>query len=107
MTQYVVRITDAAARRIDEQAAYIAESTQDPAQALHWVNLVLAQIVTLERFPRRCPIAVESAFAGRELRQLRVAGHLLVFRVDDDAAVVDVLWMGHVAQRPGPLPPMR
>lgn len=106
MTRYAVRITDAAARRIDEHAAFIAESTLDRAQALHWVRLVLAELATHERFPRRCPVAFESVFVGRELRQLRVAGHLLIFQVDDDAAVVDILWMRHTAQRPRPLPPL-
>ena len=65
---YRVELTARAARDLEclHQQIHAAES---PAAA-RWYNGLEEAIYTLERFPRRCPVAPEARKAKRTLRHL-------------------------------------
>jgi len=95
MTTCVVEITDAALAAIEEQARYIAEEWQAPSQAQSWLEGVFDAVESLERWPRRASVAQESAHVDYEIRQILVGSHLLLFRVDEEAARVTIVGLRH------------
>lgn len=97
---YRVDLTEEAWSKIRDQARYIAEEAQAPLNAGRWLSRILEAAETLERWPKRCPVAVESAFFPFEVRSLNIDGYLLLFVVDDDAGEVRVLNARHGRQRP-------
>ncbi len=66
--KYRVVIETRAIRDIDEAAGWIAAQAPDAAE--RWFNAVEAEILSLARFPERCPRAREDGTFKSELRQL-------------------------------------
>lgn len=84
--------------QIEAQFAFIA--AQSPQNAAEWFDRVLDAIATLEQFPKRCALAPESGRLGFELRMFIVDGFLLLFRIDGERSVVEILHARHGRQRP-------
>jgi plasmid stabilization system protein ParE len=53
----------------DIEAAYLWIAERDSEAAHRWFNSIYETIGSLELFPERCPIAPESRFFDREIRE--------------------------------------
>jgi mRNA-degrading endonuclease RelE of RelBE toxin-antitoxin system len=66
-----------------------------------WFNGLEEPIYTLERLPRRCPIAAESRKAKRRLRQLLYGSkrdvYRVIYEIDESSKVVHILTIRHAA----------
>ena len=96
---YLVELT----RRAERDLAYLYEriSAGDSAAAGRWFNGLEAAIYTLERLPRRCPVAGESKRAKRRLRHLLYGAkrdvYRVIFEIDESRKMVRVLTIRHAA----------
>jgi mRNA-degrading endonuclease RelE of RelBE toxin-antitoxin system len=96
---YLVELTLRAERDLD----YLYEriSADDLAAAGRWFNGLEAAIYTLERLPRRSPIAYESKRAKRQLRHLLYGAkrdvYRVIFEIDEPRKIVRVLTIRHAA----------
>ena len=97
MTHRVILETRAV-RDLDEATGWIA--AHSPAAAERWLNAIEARILSLARFPERCPRAREDGRFRYELRQLvfgrRHGRYRIIFTVGGDA--VHVLHLRHGAR---------
>ncbi|MDQ3812746.1 MAG: type II toxin-antitoxin system RelE/ParE family toxin [Armatimonadota bacterium] len=82
------------------EAAYQWIQERTPERAKAWANGFIQAIESLESFPARCPLAPESVFFDREIRQLLYGkrGHRyrILFTIED--SVVHILFVRHSAQ---------
>lgn len=87
-----------AVRDLDEATGWIA--AQSPAAAERWFNAIEARILTLARFPERCPRAREGGAFRYEVRQLVLGRRHGRFRIlfTVGAGVVHVLHVRHGAR---------
>jgi mRNA-degrading endonuclease RelE of RelBE toxin-antitoxin system len=96
---YRVELTLRAERDLD----YLYEriSADDSTVASRWFNGLEAAIYTLERLPRRCPLAPESKRAKRRLRHLLYGAkrdaYRVIYEIDESRKVVRVLTIRHSA----------
>jgi len=96
---YLVELT----LRAERDLGYLYEriSADDSAVAGRWLNGLEAAIHTLERLPRRCPIACESKRAKRRLRHLLYGAkrdvYRVIFEIDESRKMVRVLTIRHAA----------
>jgi toxin ParE1/3/4 len=96
---YLVELT----RRAERDLTYLFEriSASDSAGAARWFNGLEKAIYTLERFPRRCPIAPEGKRAKRPLRHLLYGSkpdvYRVIFEIDERRKRVQVLTVIHGA----------
>jgi plasmid stabilization system protein ParE len=96
---YLVELTLRAER--DLEFLYERISVSNSAAAARWFNRLEEAIYTLERFPRRCPVAPESKGAKRRLRHLLYGAKpdvcRVIYAVDERRKVVRVLTVRHRA----------
>jgi hypothetical protein len=106
MTEYSVEVTDAAFVAIRNHARYIATDAASPENSKRWLEHMWDTIDSLERLPRRAPLAEEDAFVDYEVRQLIVGSHFLLFTIDDARRTVWIIGLrhGHRLPRPEDLP---
>ena len=106
MTRYAVEVTETALASIRAQARYIAEDMRAPADARHWLERLWDAVDSLERWPRRAPLAEENAHVEYEVRKRIVGDFLLLFTIDDEERTVWILGLrrGQRMARPGDLP---
>lgn len=102
MKSYTVVIPGPIEAKVLEQARYIAVEGQSPLNAGRWLDRVLLAVESLSTLPKRCPLAIESAFRPYEIRSLNIDGFLVLFTVDDEAQTVLVLNVRHSRQLPRP-----
>jgi len=95
---YRVEITAEGEAEIRE--AYLWIRRDSPANAARWRRGLLAAIRSLSQHPTRCPLAAESIFFKREIRQLlygkRAGKHRVLFIIGEH--VVSVLHVRHSAR---------
>jgi toxin ParE1/3/4 len=90
---YLVELT----RRAERDLTHLFEriSAYDSVAAARWFNGLEQAIYTLERFPRRCPIASEGKEAKRQLRHLLYGSkpdvYRVIFEIDERRRKVRVL----------------
>ncbi len=96
---YLVELTLRAER--DLEFLYQRISADDSAAAARWFNELEKAIYTLERMPRRCPLAPESKNAKRRLRHLLYGArrdvYRVIFEIDESRKAVRVLTIRHAA----------
>jgi toxin ParE1/3/4 len=96
---YLVELTLRAER--DLEFLYQRISADDSAAAARWFNGLEKAIYTLERWPRRCPLAPESKKAKRRLRHLLYGArrdlYRVIFEIDESRKAVRVLTIRHAA----------
>jgi toxin ParE1/3/4 len=96
---YLVEVTLRARQELIQ--LYERISADDSATAARWFNGLEAAVLTLERFPRRCPAAPESKRAKRQLRHLLYGSKRDVYRViydiDEARKLVRVRSVKHTA----------
>ena len=96
---YLVELT----RRAERDLTYLFEwiSASDSVAATRWFNGREQAIYTLERFPRRCPVAPEGKRAKRQLRHLLYGSkpdvYRVIFEIDERRRKVQVLTIIHGA----------
>lgn len=98
MKHYGVIILPSAERDIGESYTWLAE--RDEAGAIRWYNRLLEVIFSLETFPERCPLAPESHYFKREIRQIlhgqKQNKYRVLFDIENDE--VRVLHVRHGAR---------
>ena len=96
---YLVEVTLRAERDLDY--IYQRISADDSTAAVRWFNGLEQAIYTLERFPRRCPMAPESKKAKRRLRHLLYGAkrdvYRVIYEIDESRKIVRVLTIRHTA----------
>lgn len=96
---YLVELTLRAERDLDY--LYQRISTDDSATAARSFNVLERAIYTLERLPRRCPLAPESKKTKRRLRHLLYGAkrdvYRVIFEIDEPRKLVRVLTIRHTA----------
>lgn len=95
MIVFSVEVTDSALIAISAQANYLAIDCLAPENARRWLQQVWDAIKSLEQFPRRAVVAEENAFVDYEVRQLPVGSHLLLFTIDDETQVIQIIGFRH------------
>lgn len=93
---------------LDIEAASDWMKQNAPAKADAWLSGLLDAILSLETFPRRCPIAPESEDIGREIRQLFYGKRSQMYRIlfaivkdkETSQEIVRVHRLRHTAQAP-------
>lgn len=65
---YLIEISPTAVADIESIFLWIKEDSEE--QAYRWVRGCYEIMLTLENFPRRCSLALESKYMGIEVRQL-------------------------------------
>jgi toxin ParE1/3/4 len=96
---YLVELT----RRAERDLTYLFEriSASNSAGAASWFNGLEKAIYTLERFPRRCPMAPEAKRTRRVLRHLLYGSkrnvYRVIFEIDDPRKIVRVITIRHGA----------
>ena len=96
--KYQVEISPRATRDAEEIYLWIRENS--PLHADRWFNGLVDSIYSLERNPKRCPLAPENDAFEEEIRQLlygRRRRYRILFAVVDD--VVQVLHVRHCARK--------
>jgi plasmid stabilization system protein ParE len=79
-------------------ADYIALKSE--ASAVAWFEGLQNAIASLASMPTRCGLARENKDVGEPLRQFIYHSHRIVFQVDEEIAVVRILFIRHAAMRP-------
>ena len=96
---YLVELTLRAERDLDD--LYQRISADDSAAAAGSFNGLEKAIYTLERMPRRCPIARESKKAKRRLRHLLYGAkrdvYRVIFEINESHKAVRILTIRHAA----------
>jgi plasmid stabilization system protein ParE len=96
---YLVELTDRASRDLDY--LYQQINAAESVSAAHWYNGLENAIASLQRFPRRCPIAAESKKARRSLRHLlhgkKPSVYRVIYEIDEPHKVVRILTIRHGA----------
>jgi plasmid stabilization system protein ParE len=87
--------------QLDIEAAYLWIAERDSYAADQWFNGIYDAIGSLELFPERCPLAPESRFFNREIRETfhgrRQHKYRILFTVTE--AEVHVLHVRHGARQ--------
>jgi plasmid stabilization system protein ParE len=87
-----------AQQNIDEAYLWIAERDSEAAE--RWFNSIYQTIGSLELFPERCPLAPESRFFNREIREAfhgrRQHKYRILFTVEETE--VHILHVRHGAR---------
>ena len=86
MNSYRVEPTDKAL--VDAGGAYFWISEQSKGAALRWYDGLLKAFRSLEKNPRRCALAQESAFFEEEIRQLIYGKYRILFTVEGETVFV-------------------
>ncbi len=98
MKHYQVIILPSAERDIGEAYEWLVE--QETEAAIRWYNRLLEVIFSLDTFPEHCPLAPESEFFNREIREIfhgrRQYKYRILFTVTKNA--VHVLHVRHGAR---------
>ena len=99
---YLVEFTARAAR--DLEHLYDQIDAAESMAAARCFNKLEEAVYTLERFPRRCPMAPESTRARRPLRHLLYGRkphvHRIIYEIEEPSAKVRILTIRHGAMEP-------
>jgi plasmid stabilization system protein ParE len=97
--EYRVELTRRASRDLNGLLERIR--ADDSAASANWFNGLEEAIYSLERFPRRCPIAPESNRSKRRLRHLLYGAkrdvYRVIYEIDQSRKVVRILTIRHAA----------
>ena len=99
---YLVELTARATSDLD----YLYSNAAESRAAARWFNGLEKAVYTLERFPRRCPVAPESRKAKRPLHHLLYGKkphvYRVIYEVDEAHQLVRVLTIRHGAMEEWP-----
>jgi toxin ParE1/3/4 len=96
---YRVELTMRAERELED--LYDRISAEDSADAANWFNGLQDAIFSLERLPRRCPIAPEGKIWGRTLRHLTYGAkpnvHRVIYEINEVRKLIWIRTVRHGA----------
>lgn len=99
---YRVDLSENAEAELD--ALYLWVVARAPQQGATWFNGLERAVLSLDQYPKRCPVAPESFDPDRPVRVLSYGRKPHIFRVfftvDDDAHVVNVVHLRRGGRRP-------
>lgn len=84
--KYRLELTARAKAEADEIYRWIADDS--PANAARWYNRLVDIVDTLKELPERCPLAPESEFLERQIRQLLYGRYRILFEIQRDTVYV-------------------
>ena len=96
MDRFLVDISPAALNDIRKAFHYIHE--RSPQNAQSWLRRLYERIDTLETMPERCGLIRECYAFEEEVRELLHFSHRVIFTVDKDRSLVQVLTVRHAAR---------
>ncbi len=96
---FQVRLTQKALRDAEAVLSWFHQQQADVAGA-KWFSALMAKIDTLQRQPQRCPVAVEAAELGIDLRELHFGRRQGTYRIlfIIDKKTVEILHIRHAAR---------
>jgi plasmid stabilization system protein ParE len=98
MKKFKVVVARRAQEDIRQTARFIRAHSGE--QAKRWTRGMANAVASLKEHPERCPAAREaSAALGQELRQLMFLTHRIVFWIDKEARIVNVVHVRHGKRR--------
>ena len=97
---YRIDIAPEAAEALEEIYLYIAQDSPD--NAARWYFAIHDKIQTLKESPNRCPAAFESRFYGYEIRNLIFGSYRVLFRVQEQGQIIQILHVKHGARERTP-----
>lgn len=97
MKQYRVVFTKRARENAIDAARYIARAS--PANSKKWYLGLRKAVNSLNRMPAPCGRARERGAFNEDLRQYIYHSHRIIFRIEEELAIVRVLHIRHAAQR--------
>lgn len=92
-----VIVTDPAFADIEEAADYIW--LDSPGSARRWLSDCWQAIDTLKELPLRNPMIPEAGLLGLPYRSLLLHAHRLIYRVDEERALVYLVRVYHSARK--------
>jgi toxin ParE1/3/4 len=96
---YRVELSRRAQQDLDDLHARV--SADDSTAGAAWLEHLQDALDSLEEFPRRCPLAVESKSFGLQLRHLIYGGsrsaYRIIYQIDELHKVVGVVTIRHGA----------
>ena len=84
--KFLVKITRTAEADTEEIWSFIAQDSPDAAD--RFLRELDTQVITLERFPERCPLIAENELMGTRYRHLIYGEYRTIFRVSGRTVVV-------------------
>jgi plasmid stabilization system protein ParE len=97
------RIAVAEAAEADAEYIYEWVLEQAPRRGPEWFDELVESLNSLERLPRRCPLAREAKELGREIRCLhfgrRHGVYRILYEIDEKSRTVWILHIRHGARR--------
>ena len=93
---YKVVIAQAAEWDIEEAFEYIGGSSIQ--NATKWLNELIQQIGSLTELPLRQPLIPEAELLKRQLRSLNHFSHRIIYEVDDEKLIDNVVCVYHGAR---------
>jgi plasmid stabilization system protein ParE len=98
------RVEIARRAEADLEALYLWVVDRAPQQGGQWFNGLERAVLSLDRHPKRCPVASESLDPDQPIRVLTYGrkphAYRVFFSVDDDAEIVRVLHVRRGAREP-------
>ncbi|HEY9702612.1 MAG TPA: type II toxin-antitoxin system RelE/ParE family toxin [Allocoleopsis sp.] len=99
---YRIEISPSAIADIESIFLWIKENSQD--RAYRWVRGCYEIMLTLENFPQRCSLALESKYMGIEVRQLLYQKQFLILftvnqTIDEQEGIVYIHRVRHGSQQ--------
>ena len=91
MDEYAVKLYARAYRDLDAIYAYIAETLSAPGTAVRLIDELERAILSLSRFPERCPVRRVGIYADAGYRQLFVKNYVIIYRVEKEKKEVHIV----------------
>lgn len=96
MKHYEVHTIPSVHRSIMEYYKII--NANSPGNALGWLRGIYEAIKSLKTMPTRCGCIREQSAFDEEFREILHHSHRIIFTVDEENAIVEVLDLRHAAQ---------
>jgi len=81
-----VEVSEAAKHDLSQHFNYIGSGSVDAAK--RWLSEMERRILSLERFPRRCPVIPEARKLGVEYRHLLYGAYRAIYRIEGPTVLV-------------------
>ncbi len=87
---YTVKITEPAQRQLQDIFRYIAEELQKPVTAIHLLDLLEREILSLAQFPGRIALTEEEPWHSEGIHKMPVKNYLVYFWIDEIRKYVQI-----------------
>lgn len=91
MDKYTIKLTNRARKDLEGIFRYVTEALQEPGTAQDLIDTLEQEIKTLDTMPNRCPERRRGIYTNRGYRQLLVKNYTVIFKVEEDRALVRIV----------------